>query len=338
MSKKFKESSIEFGGYFGLDLPDYGDPFPDAIKFQSGRAALRSVLEFASIKKVMLPAYICDSVIEAVIDSGALVETYLLDNTLYPKNLPETLPEGCCFLYVNYFGLCKNNIDRLLQEIPGNQLIIDNSQALLASPVNVLANIYSLRKFIGVPDGGLLMASDINITAPKKEDTNSIGRMKHLLLRLAYSAQDGYPDFVESEEAFRNTKPLKISRLTNRLLSSIDMEKVKNRRHTNFLVLAGILDKSNLYHWKLEEESVPLCYPLVVDWKVDTLKRILAEKCIYLPTYWSDANPRVLHNSIEYQLTNCCLAIPCDQRYTNTQMTSLARFIDSCLHDKSKPS
>ena len=30
------ESLAEIGGYFGLDLPDHGDAFPAAIKFQSG--------------------------------------------------------------------------------------------------------------------------------------------------------------------------------------------------------------------------------------------------------------------------------------------------------------
>jgi len=259
LNSKGIESTLEIGGYFGLDLPDHGDAFPDALKFQSGRAAIRAVLECADIKRVLLPAYICDSVIQAVVDSGAVVDTYFLDESLYPKDLPSTLPVKCALLYVNYFGLCKAIIARLLQDIPNSQLIIDNSQALFALPTSALANIYSARKFIGVPDGGLLLTSGLEVKEPEDEDTGSFERIKHLLLRLAYTAQDGFQDYLEAESSLSNTKPLMMSRLTNRLLASIDMATVKHQRRENFLVLAARLDKFNLHKWELDSESVPLC-------------------------------------------------------------------------------
>jgi hypothetical protein len=70
------ESSAEIVGYFGLELPDHGDTFPNAIKLQSGRAALRAVLECLDIKRILLPAYICDSVIQSVIDAGVVAKKY----------------------------------------------------------------------------------------------------------------------------------------------------------------------------------------------------------------------------------------------------------------------
>jgi hypothetical protein len=167
MCKHRIDPATEIGGYFGFNLPDHGDPFPNTLKFQSGRAALRAVLEYASIRRVFLPVYICDAVVKAVVDSGAVVETYTLDDSLYPKHLPDPLPKECAVLYVNYFGLCSKNIGRLLQEIPNNQLIVDNSQALFQQPDNALASIYSIRKFIGVPDGGLLSSTEIDITPPR---------------------------------------------------------------------------------------------------------------------------------------------------------------------------
>ena len=108
------ESLTEIGGYFGLDLPNYGDLYPDAIKFQSARAAIRAVLECNGITRVMMPAYICDSIIKAAVDAGVEVETYDLDEYLYPKNLPCKLPDHCAFIYVNYFGLSQQNINRLI--------------------------------------------------------------------------------------------------------------------------------------------------------------------------------------------------------------------------------
>lgn len=327
------EPGVEIGGYFGMDLPYYGEAFPDTIKFQSGRAALRAALVSADIKHVLLPAYICDSVIQAIVDAGAGVETYRLDNSLCPIDCPNSLPEKSALLYVNYFGLCEANVTHLLEKIPGNQLIIDNSQALFSQSANVLATIYSPRKFVGVPDGGLLVASGVKVNVPEYEDTGTLARVRPLLLRMAYTAKDGYPEYLKSEKAFNDTKPLKMSRLSKRILNSIDMVAVKSQRRENFLMLAARLDKINLNKWELDSESVPLCYPLVVGWDVERLKKSLVDKGIYIPTYWPEVKPRAT-DGVEHRLINFCLAIPCDQRYSLDQMSYLADEIISGLDSK----
>jgi len=321
----------EIGGYLELDLPNYGDPFPNSLKFQSGRAALRAALEYANIKIVFLPVYICDAVVQAVVDSGAVVKSYNLDDSLYPKNLPDSIPKKCALLYPNYFGLCDENIKCLLQHISKKKIIIDNSQALFALPDNVMASIYSIRKYIGVPDGGLLVSTELDFKMPDNEDSNSLARMKALLLRMSYSARTGYLSYVESEKTLNNTKPLKMSRLTNRLMASIDMDAVKRRRRENFLELALQLDKFNEHKWLIGSDSVPLCYPLLVDKKVDNLKQQLINKGIFIPTYWPEIKSRATYNSIEYRLLHCCLFVPCDQRYSTYQMNTLAVEIATAL-------
>lgn len=317
---------MEMGGYFGLDMPDHGDAFPYTIKFQSGRAALRALLQGAGIEKIFLPAYICDSVIQSVIDAGAVAETYELDDSLYPAGLTDAFPEKSALLYVNYFGLCEANVFRLLHAFPNKQLIIDNSQALLARPTRALASIYSPRKFVGVPDGGLLVAPELRLEEPEQEDAGSLGRMKHLLIRMASAAQDGYHDYLEAERSLGDTTPLRMSQLTQRILASVDMAVVANKRRENFSVLAGCLDKWNLHKWILDSGSVPLCYPLLVDGDVQQIKKTLVQKNIYIPTYWQEARSRVAEG-IEHRLINSCLAVPCDQRYSPDQMLDLANEI-----------
>jgi hypothetical protein len=327
------QSLPAIGGYFGLDLPDHGDPFPAAIKFQSGRAALRAVLESAGIGRVLLPAYVCDSVIRAVTDAGAVVETYRLDDSLYPKNLPHSSGEHSALLYVNYFGLCDANINRLLEAVRCNQLIVDNTQALFSLAIGGLATIYSPRKFVGVPDGGLLTTDGLHIRVPEREDTGSIDRMRHLFLRMAQTAQDGYSDYLESEESLSDTRPLGMSRITRRILAGIDMTAVKRQRRDNFMALAARLDEYNCRECELDAASVPLCYPLVVGRDVDRLKKALLGQGIYIPTYWPEVRARV-RDGIEHQLTNCCLPVPCDQRYSPVQMSYLAEAIVTRLNGR----
>jgi hypothetical protein len=147
---------------------------------------------------------------------------------------------------------------------------------------------------------------------------------------MAYPAQDGYPNYLESENSLRDTRPLRMSRLTRRILAGIDMPAVKRQRRENFMTLATRLDQHNLHEWVLDGESAPLCYPLILGRDAGNLKRDLLGKGIYIPTFWPEVRSRV-SDGIEYQLTERCLAVPCDQRYSRDQMSYLADEIVSGL-------
>lgn len=327
--KECGEAPEETGGYFGLELPCYPDLYADALEYQSGRAAIRAVLEHASIKRVMVPAYVCDSVIKAVVDAGAEVETYVLNEVLYPQDLPHQLAEHGVLLYVNYFGLCSNNIRRLLNAFPRDHLIIDNSQALFAPHEDVLATVYSPRKFVGVPDGGLLrVASSLRLAPPDEEDRASIERMRSLLVRMAYSAREGYADFQKIALSLKDTAPLRMSRLTQRLMRSLRWDQIAKRRRENFLAVAEKLDTLNDMHWQLGEREVPMCYPLTLRGRdITKIRASLAARDIFVPVYWQDALPRIKPGSIEAALTNETLFLPIDQRLECAQAEEMAGLI-----------
>jgi len=329
ITKERAESLTEIGGYFGLDLPDYGDLYPDAIKFQSARAALRAVFECNEITRVMMPAYICSSIIKSANDAGVEVETYYLDETLFPINLPRFLPENCAILYVNYFGLCQQNIIRLLKVIPNESLIIDSSQALFAEQNSALATVYSPRKFVGLPDGGLLRASPpLRIAPPKEEDRGSFERMRYLLIRMAYSAREGYADFEKARNSLSDNSPLSMSRLTRRLMKSIRWDQVAKRRRINYSNMAKMMDDANDTNWMLGEDDVPLCYPLTLKGcDIYKIRNDLSAKNVFTPTYWPDALPRVMGNTIESSLINETLFLPIDQRLDQQQVEQVGKLV-----------
>ncbi len=324
------ESLTEIGGYFGLDLPDYGDFYPDAIKFQSARAAIRAVLECNGISRVLMPAYICDSIIKSAIDAGIAIDTYELDASLYPKDLPSTLPDHCALLYVNYFGLCQKNITRLLEVVPGSQLIIDNSHALFSAPhADVLATIYSPRKFVGLPDGGLLSASPcLKIAIPTEADLGSFERMRYLLMRMAYSAREGYADFQKARISLQDTTPLAMSQLTQRMLKSIRWDLIKQRRRANYAVIAQMMDGINDIQWSMGGGDVPLCYPLTLRGSnIKGIKDELAARNVFIATYWPDALPRIKADSMEAVLIHDTIFFPIDQRLECNQVAALGHLI-----------
>jgi hypothetical protein len=54
------------GGYFSLELPLREEYHKDAIRLNTGRNCLEYLLRARGYKKVYLPYYICDSVLEPI--------------------------------------------------------------------------------------------------------------------------------------------------------------------------------------------------------------------------------------------------------------------------------
>ena len=324
----------EFGGYFGLDLPDHGDAFPGMLPFQSARAALRAIFATNRISQVWIPAYVCDSVFASAEEAGVKYVMYHLDDDLYPIDLPANIPQGNALLYVNYFGLKQDIVHRLLQDYPADRIIVDNSQALFASPTAALASVYSPRKFAGLPDGGLLACSaDLGIRLPDREDEGSFERMRFMMLRTAHSAREGYPAFNVARQSLRGLPPLSMSRMTRRLMRSIDWPALASARKRNFAIMHDQLRAYNQMTWRTDAESVPLCYPLMLTANMDTvrLRNSLADENIFVPVYWPDALERAPASGITTRLLHQTLFLPIDQRIGAEECAAIARRIGELL-------
>ena len=304
------------GGYFELELPS-AQPFiyQDALKYQSARAAFLALLYVSKPERVWMPFYICDAMLSPVRASGAKVCFYSLDEQLgIADNI--TLGSSDILLYVNYFGVCLEQVEKVLKQFDPSQVVLDFSQAFFAKPQKCLATIYSPRKFFGIPDGGLIF-TELLLTAPEMLDTGSIGRVNHLIKRLADSPEFGYEDYQHSEISLNDLKPKKMSNFTNRLLSSIDFDNAHARRNENFLILHEALGTTNRLILDAEPNG-PLCYPYFSA-NAGLRKKLISQR-VFVPTYWADALSRISGDCLELDLINSILPIPCDQRYSSKDM------------------
>jgi hypothetical protein len=320
-----KSLTKETGGYFELELPEKdGHLYPEALKFQSARAAFYALLEAGKPKCIWMPKYICDSMLSPIYSLNINLSFYDLTEQLGVSD-QVILSETDWLLYVNYFGICDEQEVSLLKRFNSNQLIFDHSQAFYSPPLNCLATLYSPRKFFGVPDGGYLV-SKISVNEPLTVDTLSVSRCSHLLQRLDGDIALGYKSFKQTEKSFQDVLPRKMSTLTNRLLAGIDYETIKNKRNTNFKFLHKHLARVN--NLKIAEQSFtsPLCYPLLLD-KTKVRSRLLENK-IFVATYWVEVKNKVDVESLEYKLTEKCIPIPCDQRYETDNLKLILNSID----------
>ena len=296
----------DFEEYHGIMLHD------DGIKLNCGRNCLAYLIEARNIKRICLPYYICDSVIN-------LCRKYDLDITFFHIGQdfkPEIIhlePDRWLYL-VNYYGqLSEEDILQLKKQY--HNIIVDNAQAYYDKPVKSIDTLYTCRKFFGVPDGAILYTNR-RIERPLDRD-ESYTHMAFLMGRYERTASEFYKSMVENNHRFIE-EPIKwMSKLTENILHSIDYEKVLEIRNANYMYLSENLEKRNLL--KLKQPAGAFAYPLMVE-NAEKIREKLIKNKVYVPTLWPNVLVQTENNTTEYKLASNVLPLPCDQRYGIEEM------------------
>lgn len=297
-----------------MELHRGGHYHQDALRLNTARNSFEYVLRARHCRKVYVPHYTCEVMLEPTNKLGIDVLFYAVDEALEPVALP-VLEEGEAFLYTNYFGLKQHCLKRLA-DVYGNRLIVDNAQAFYAEPLPGIDTFYSARKFFGVPDGAYLY-TDMPLEQEMEQDV-SFERMSHLLKRIDLGAEAGYQDFRRNDDSLCLQPIKRMSKLTENILCGIDYESAKQRRRRNYAVLDNALKDSNRIRLALDDEAVPMVYPY---WTDDaSLRQKLIENKVFVATYWPNVKEWTKDGMLEYELAEKLIPIPVDQRYGIKEM------------------
>lgn len=314
------------GGYFELELARHEETGLHRAMpaYQSARAALHALLTSARPRpaRLWMPRYICDAMIAPALHAGVEVSHYGIDRDFHIRD-DICLQANEWLLYVNYFGICGDQVRHVLSRFSPAQVIVDCSQAWFAKPSEGLATIYSPRKFFGVPDGGILY-TDIAMDTDCPGDQGSFGRLSHLLKRLAEGPEAGYADYQAAETSLDDLAPRRMSRLTRRLLDSVDQHRAREARNSNFAQIHKSLHASNRLAIPQEIDG-PLCYPFLSE--DDTLRQKLLARRVFTPTYWQDALKRLSPDAPEAAMVHRIIPLPIDQRYGTEDMSRMLEMI-----------
>ena len=310
------------GGYFELELRKSNHYHKEALKLNTARNCFEYVLRARHYRKVYMPYYTCEVLLEPINKLGIDFEYYRINEILEPIEFPK-LEETEAFFYTNYFGL-KQKCVKCLAEVYGNQLIVDNAQAFYTKPISGIDTFYSPRKFFGVPDGAYLYTN--KVLEQDFEQDVSYNRMSHLLKRMDIGAEFGFQDFRTNDDALCNQEIKRMSKLTNVILSGIDYEEIKQKRRENYTFLDNFLKESNQLHLQLDDETVPMLYPY---WSNNTLlKQKLIKNKIFVATYWPNVFEWCKPGELEYVLTEMTIFFPVDQRYGKTEMNRVIEVVN----------
>lgn len=314
------------GGYFELEMVCQSSfPHDDGVLLNSGRNALEYVLRsFSEVRHLWVPYYTCDVVLEPLEKLHISYSFYRINLSL---ELQDFIPlkKGEYLLYTNYFGI-KDGYVRMLANHYGSQLIVDNAQAWFTQPIEQTSSIYSPRKYIGIPDGGIAYCQN-GLNVNLFEQDYSFDRCSHLLKRIDSGASEGYDDFKVNSRSLCNQPIRRMSKLTKTLLSSIEFETVKKNRLANFNKLHEALKASNRFVVpEISSFKCPMIYPYFTD--DHGLRQKLIDNKIYVATYWPNVREWVTEDSQERELVEKLLPIPCDQRYDENAMQHIIAIIN----------
>ena len=309
------------GGYFSLELPKGKEYHKDAIRLNTGRNCLEYILKARGYKKVYLPYYTCEVVLEPFKKLGIPYEFYHIDINLEIRD-KLTLKADEALLYVNYYGLKQRYVEQLAEKM-GECLIIDNTQAFYAMPIAGIDTFYTCRKFFGVPDGAYLY-TEKKLDEEFEQDL-SYDRMTFLNKRLDLGAEAAYGDFQELSKSLAGQLIKRMSNLTHRMMRGIDYVSVAKLRRENYIQLHRNLASSNTLDLPLEEDAVPMVYPYLTPAK--GLRERLIENKIFVARYWPNVLEWTTKDDIEYLITSQMQPLPIDQRYGEEDMNRIITLI-----------
>lgn len=315
------------GGYFELEKTGNGRGFPidEGILLNTGRNAFEYILRsLPECKKVYLPFYTCDVLLEPLVKCGIPYTFYSVDEGLELAS-PIDLKENEYLLYTNYFGI-KDNYIGVLADQYGEHLIVDCAQALYAKPELGIPTFYSPRKFVGIPDGGIAVMEKGLPSSDFPTDMDSTGRMSHLYLRKEKGPAAGYPAFRENSSKLKMLPIMNMSRETSAMLQTIDFDGIRERRKANFAYLHEKLGRYNLF--PIPDASTfacPMVYPFLAT--REGLREKLIGHQVFVATYWPNVFEWAAVSSIDFRLAKHLLPLPCDQRYCPEEMERIVQLV-----------
>lgn len=314
------------GGYNQLELRSGEHFHKDALRLNTARNCLEYILRVRNYKKVYVPYYTCEVILEPLNKLGVQYEFYHIDKNLELQNAIQ-LKADEALLYTNYYGLKQRAVERLAEQY-GSQLIVDNAQAFYAEPIEGIDTFYSARKFFGVADGAYLYTT-AHLDDDFEQDV-SYERMQHLLKRIDVSAEAGYADFQNAEKELCNQPIKKMSKLTETILCSIDYESCAYLRRDHYLELEKELACTNGIQLELEADAVPLAYPYLTN-DYNLRSRLISNR-IYVPTYWPNVRKWADIDSYETYISVNIIPMPISQEYESINKSMTYEYINSLIN------
>lgn len=303
-------------------------------------------------KRVLIPAYTCQTVITPFEEAGWQCEYYSIKRNLRIdlKGLENAITKHKPSLLVvhPFFGMDLNEEEVAAMngiKEKGVEIVLDLTQCLFSSKQYSFASfiVASYRKWMSIPDGGYLInnTDSVKILQPETENEEFTDReIAAMYLRGQYFSNEEQRtkaisirlSKVADHIADSNITPHKMSQVAYNLMVKVDLEKNQKSRFANYTYLFNNIKESDkvlkVCHNMAAVTTAPLYFIIFVQDR-PSLQRVLVQDSIYAPLIWPVEDERVLIDDEIKYIYEHILAIPCDQRYDEDDMRRAVEIINN---------
>ena len=324
--------------------------------YDSGRGAIRALLDEDESRldegnnanrKVLLPAYLCDSVEDVFARRGWDVLHYSLTKDLMPDKdeLSDKLAGGNVSILVihPYYGRDGyGHIRRQLYSLRdkyGYRIAEDVTQSLCMAGISEADYIFgSLRKWFPVPDGGFLISrrtrySNLENTRDVDVQLRAMDEKQKYVLTGSGDKEKYLRIHSEAEKLLADEDMCYgMSEFSRKILGKIDYRHsmLQRQRNANYLVRHIPAGKVLLNRNEYQNDEIPLYIPIWVGNR-ELFQKHMAHNGIYLSILWGLKDKDALSGMSDadrWHYSNL-LAVPCDDRYGEEDM----EYICQCFQD-----
>jgi hypothetical protein len=345
-----KPNSI-IGGLFGLEwalLPqELTPPFLTGrdVFLVNARSGIWLLLNRLRPSRVWVPSFLCPTILGAIDPNITVLRFYEVDYDLKVRSNQwvSEVTSGDLVIFIDYFGFPYDRHLAANIKEKGAWVLEDACQALLSSHVGTLSDfvLFSPRKWIGVPDGGILRIPEsfpfIDISLATPSATWWLKALQAAILRREFD--DGLPTrewfkLVREAEDSAPTGPYAISQLSKTIIEcSVDYSIIAKRRIDNYRTLLGRLGDYAVFP-KVGPDVTPLGFPVRVA-KRDRVCQALFDQQMYPSVHWLIDGVIPPKYKDSHRLARQIMTLPCDQRYRPEDMERMAEvFLQSMTKHK----
>lgn len=331
--------------------------YPQARPTAGGRAALAAALTELGLGRgdaVLMPAYICPSVVKAVEHNGYEPTFYDIGSDLTPE--PDQfgcgLDRAAAVVTVHYWGF-PQPMDRLipLADQAGVPVIEDCALALFSSGHGRLlgdygrAALFSLPKTLPVPDGGLLWLKRSTQPSRPAVGRNLVGLTKLVVYKIEDLIGQSLRTYLLSNPKIRARAYASDSEAPSRAgaisttswaiahnISAARIIRLRRRNYRRWTELIRDVDQLSPVFPDLPEGVCPLGFPvLAAPTARNRIRDGLHRRGVAVRSFWDRLAPEIERggypNALE--LSRRILTLPVHQTLTQSALDRTARLLEA---------
>ncbi len=319
-----------------------------------GQACLRVISRYLhanNIMRVLLPSYLCPSIVRILESEGLEFEFYTIreDLSIDLDGLSDKAREYQAVYFINYFGfLHPEEVTSFFKSLQQSGKIVIEDNAQTGDFVNPLGDFVfnSMRKFSACDGAYLVSKYDINPCLSHYAE-----RINHRLpLIREYRSQlrpylfDGCGNhsqleqlFYQAEDYYDSDQVIFGDPEEKQKIDGFDWPQIKSIRRSNYLYLLDLLKNipqiTPLFP-SLQDEIMPMGLPVYCyGYSRDLILDRLSEESISLTVHWEDllTHPKTKMDPLVGKMAGNMITLPIDQYTSQSQMDYLVHHLKTAI-------